>query len=215
MLWSTFSSRLFFILFSTSDLQTEELRLTAGADRMVSPVWISVRVYSLSLFYFGSKTASWVVWNPLCLSAWPQLHLYEMHWFWHLTQINANHDISRMHRWHPLFGVSSCKEFKGIANTHGRHNTALVLTDHWSWHRQKTSPSNIQIAHTSMVCINMACTHIRLCSHMQKHKTPRQFSCEQIKFILLTYSICFFHVISGFGETEKSTQHRDSEKSTR
>lgn len=36
--------------------------------------------------------------------------------------------------------ISSCIQFKGIINTHGQHNTALILTDHSSWHRWNKTP---------------------------------------------------------------------------
>lgn len=121
----------FLILFSTTHLRTAELRLTAGANRLLSPVWIR-SVCSLSLFDCGSKAA----WNPPCLSAWPQFCFRGI--MKTFIQASMTHQRLPWHRQHahvkPRLRVSLCTPFEGIISMGGQRNTVLILTDHSSWY---------------------------------------------------------------------------------
>lgn len=76
--------------------------------------------------------------------------------------------------------ISSCMQFKGIINTHGQHNTALILTEHSSRHRRNKTPTP-----------TVYCTY----KHgMHKHGTHTGYvrcSCQTYNRLMLLVSLVY------------------------
>lgn len=112
-------------IFSTTDLQTAELRLTAGANRLLLPLWIS-RVCALSACSTLDQRLSEILrafehdYSSACVIHW-------IHWFWYLRLTSANHDIGRMHRWNLPFGLHHVWNHMRAAQYSSHLDRSLIL----------------------------------------------------------------------------------------